>query len=103
MQSVQKIAQGFQSLLTDKKKEKLAGYMQKLGFSDIASSFYELQPESGKRVSKAKGRRERGWGRRLAVDTLEFHPGNRNIESAFTYMDLLDFNQLKYVMAWLTA
>ena len=59
MQSVQKIAQGFQSLLTDKQKEKLAGYMQKLGFSDIASSFYELQPESGKRVSKAKGRMER--------------------------------------------
>lgn len=59
MQSVQKTTQGFQSLLTDKKKEKLAGYMQKLGFSDIASSFYELQPESGKRVSKAEGRKER--------------------------------------------
>ena len=51
MESVQKIAQGFQSLLTDKDKKKLAGYMQKLGFDDVAGSFYELQSESGKRVN----------------------------------------------------
>ena len=51
MESVQKIAQGFQSLLTDKDKKKLAGYIQKLGFDDVAGSFYELQPETGKRVN----------------------------------------------------
>ena len=65
MQSVQKIAQGFQSLLTDKEKKRLAGCMQKLGFNDIAGSFYELQPESGKRVSRGKNatKAERGGGR----------------------------------------
>ena len=51
MESVQKIAQGFQSLLTDKDKKKLAGYIQKLGFDDVAAMFYDLQPESGKRVN----------------------------------------------------
>lgn len=51
MDSVQKIAQGFQSLLTDKDKKKLAGYIQKLGFDDVAAMFYDLQPESGKRVN----------------------------------------------------
>lgn len=51
MESVQKIAQGFQSLLTDKDKKKLAGYMQKLGFHDVATTFHDLQPESGKRVN----------------------------------------------------
>ena len=50
MDSVQKIAQGFQSLLTDKDKKRLAGYIQKLGFDDLAAMFYDLQPESGKRV-----------------------------------------------------
>ncbi|XP_020629551.1 probable ATP-dependent RNA helicase DDX60 [Orbicella faveolata] len=50
MDSVQKIAQGFQSLLTDKDKKKLAGYIQKLGFDDVAAMFYDLQPESGKRA-----------------------------------------------------
>ena len=62
MQSVQKIAQGFQSLLTDKEKKRLAGCMQKLGFNDIAGSFYELQPESGKRVSGKMLRRRSGEG-----------------------------------------
>ena len=51
MESVQKIAQDFQSFLTDKDKKKLAGYMQKLGFDDVAATFYNLQPESGKRVN----------------------------------------------------
>lgn len=64
VQSVQKIAQGFSSLLTEKKKKKLAECMQKLGFNDIAGSFYELQPESGKRVSSAKNATKEvaGWG-----------------------------------------
>ena len=52
MESVQKLAQGFQSLLTDRDKKKLAGYVQKLGFEDIAAMFYDLQPEGGKRVNK---------------------------------------------------
>lgn len=69
MQSVQKIAQGFQSLLTDRKKNKLAGCMQKLGFSDIAGSFYELQPESGERVSRAKNTVKEG--------AVLGHKGNR--------------------------
>ena len=51
MESVQKLVQGFQSLLTDKDKKKLAGYVQKLGFDDIAATFYDLQPESGKGVN----------------------------------------------------
>lgn len=62
VQSVQKIAQGFSSLLTEKKKKKLAECMQKLGFNDIAGSFYELQPESGKRVSSVKKCYEGGSG-----------------------------------------
>lgn len=64
VQSVQKIAQGFSSLLTEKKKKKLAECMQKLGFNDIAGSFYELQPESGKRVSSVKNATKEvaGWG-----------------------------------------
>ena len=51
MESVQKIAQGFQSLLTDKEKKKVAGYIQKLGFDDIAATFYDLPPERGERVN----------------------------------------------------
>ena len=51
MESVQKIAQGFQSLLTDKDKKKLAGYVQKLGFDDVAATFFDLQLESGKQVN----------------------------------------------------
>ena len=52
MESVQKITEGFESLLTDRKKKKLAGYMQKLGFEDISTTFYKLNPESGKKVDK---------------------------------------------------
>ncbi|KAK2572321.1 putative ATP-dependent RNA helicase DDX60 [Acropora cervicornis] len=48
MDSVQKISQSFQSLLTDKNKKRLAGYIQKLGFDDVAAMFWDLQPESGK-------------------------------------------------------
>ena len=51
MESVQKITEGFESLLTDKDKKKLAGYMQKLGFEDISTTFYQLNPESGRKVS----------------------------------------------------
>ena len=51
MDTVQKIAQGFQSLLTDKDKKKLAGYVQKLGFDDVAATFFDSQPESGKQVN----------------------------------------------------
>ena len=51
MESVQKIAQGFQSLLTDKERKKVAGYIQKLGFDDIAATFYDLPPESGEMVN----------------------------------------------------
>ena len=51
MDSVQKIAQGFQTLLADKDKKRLAGYIQKLGFDDVAAMFYDLQPESGKLVN----------------------------------------------------
>ena len=51
MDSVQKISQGFQSLLTDKNKKRLAGYIQKLGFDDVAAMFWDLQPESGKLVN----------------------------------------------------
>ena len=51
MESVQKMAQDFQSLLTDKDKKKLAGFMRKLGFDDVAASFYDLPAEeSGKKV-----------------------------------------------------
>ena len=52
VESVQKIYQGFQSFLKDKDKKKLAEYMQKLGFDDVAATFYDLQPESGKGVLK---------------------------------------------------
>ena len=51
MESVQKIVQGFQSLLTDRDKKKLAGYVQKLGLDDLAATFYDLQPQSGKGVN----------------------------------------------------
>lgn len=48
MDSVQKISQSFQSLLTNKNKKRLAGYIQKLGFEDVAAMFWDLQPEMGK-------------------------------------------------------
>ena len=50
MESVQKITEGFESLLTDRNKKKLAGYMQKLGFEDISAMFYKLNPETGRKV-----------------------------------------------------
>ena len=51
MESVQKISQSFQSLLKDKDKKRLAGFIQKLGFDDVAAMFWDLQPESGKLVN----------------------------------------------------
>ena len=51
MESVQKITEGFEILLTDKDKKKMAGYMQKLGFEDIAATFYKLNPETDRKVS----------------------------------------------------
>mgnify|MGYP000397503041 CR=1 FL=1 len=51
MDSVQKISQSFQSLLTEKNKKRLAGYIQKLGFDDVAAMFWDLQPEMGKMVN----------------------------------------------------
>ena len=51
MESVQKIFQSFQSLLKDKDKKRLAGFIQKLGFDDVAAMFWDLQPESGKQVN----------------------------------------------------
>lgn len=51
MESVQKIMYGFESLLTDKEKKKLAGYMQKLGFDDISTMFCDLTPKAGKMVN----------------------------------------------------
>lgn len=51
MEGVQKIAQDFKGLLKDKDKKKLAGYIQKLGFEDVAAMFYDLQPESGQGVN----------------------------------------------------
>ena len=52
MESVQKITEEFEVLLTDKDKKKMAGYMQKLGFEDIAAMFYKLNPETDRKVSK---------------------------------------------------
>ena len=50
MESAQKIAVGFESLLTDRNKKKLAGYMQKLGFEDITAMFYSLKSETDRKV-----------------------------------------------------
>lgn len=50
MENVQKMAQDFQSLLTDKDKKKLAGFMGKLGFDDIAAALYEMPEGSEKKV-----------------------------------------------------
>lgn len=52
MESVQKITEEFEVLLTDKDKKKMAGYMQKLGFEDIAAMFYKLNRETDRKVSK---------------------------------------------------
>lgn len=51
MESVQKVTEGFEILLTNKDKKKMAGYMQKLGFEDIAARFYKLNPETDRKVS----------------------------------------------------
>ena len=55
MESVQKITEGFNSLLTDKDRKKIAGYMQKLGFDNISATFYDLNPETGKKVNRSFG------------------------------------------------
>ena len=52
VESVQKIYEGSQSLLKDKDKKRLAEYLQKLGFDDVAAMFYDLQPDTGKGVLK---------------------------------------------------
>ena len=52
MESVHKITEGFETLLSDKDKKKMAGYMQKLGFEDIAAMFYKLNPETDRKVSE---------------------------------------------------
>ena len=51
MESVQKMAQDLQSLLTDKNKKKLARMMQKLGFDDVVPLFYALHPERETKVN----------------------------------------------------
>ena len=50
LKSVQKMAEDFHSLLTDKEKKKLAGFMRKLGFDDIAATLYDLPEESERKV-----------------------------------------------------
>ena len=50
LKSVQKMAEDFHSLLTDKDKKKLAGFMRKLGFDDIAATLYDLPEESERKV-----------------------------------------------------
>ena len=50
LKSVQKMAEDFHSLLTDKDKKKLSGFMRKLGFDDIAATLYDLPEESERKV-----------------------------------------------------
>ena len=50
LKSVQKMVEDFHSLLTDKDKKKLAGFMRKLGFDDIAATLYDLPEESERKV-----------------------------------------------------
>lgn len=52
MKTTQEIAYKLQSLLTTKDKKKLAGYMQELGFQDIAATFSGSHSESKERVIK---------------------------------------------------
>ncbi|KAM7443056.1 putative ATP-dependent RNA helicase ddx60 [Porites harrisoni] len=52
MESVRKITEEFEVFLTDKDKKKMAGYMQKLGFEDIAAMFYKLNPETDRKAGK---------------------------------------------------
>ncbi|XP_068713439.1 probable ATP-dependent RNA helicase DDX60 isoform X2 [Montipora foliosa] len=46
MECVRKMYCQFSSHLTNKDKKKLAGYMQKLGFDDIAVIFYDFKPDT---------------------------------------------------------
>ena len=50
LESVRKMAEDFHSLLTDKDEKKLAGFMRKLGFDDIAATLYDLPEESKRKV-----------------------------------------------------
>ena len=50
LESVQKMAEDFHSLLTDKDKKKLAGFTRKLGFDDIAATLNDLPEESERKV-----------------------------------------------------
>ncbi|XP_078360877.1 putative ATP-dependent RNA helicase DDX60 [Oculina patagonica] len=52
METTQEIAQKLQSFLTAKDKKTLAGYMQKLGFQDIAAVFSDSHSESKERDGK---------------------------------------------------
>ncbi|PFX17719.1 putative ATP-dependent RNA helicase DDX60 [Stylophora pistillata] len=52
MESVQKMAYGYQDLLTVEYKKKLSGFMQKLGFSDIASMFYHRAEERERKTKE---------------------------------------------------
>ena len=45
MECVQKIVNGFNAVVTEKDKKKLAVFMQKLGFDDISATFYDLSLE----------------------------------------------------------
>ena len=53
MESVHTIADEFGNSLSDKEKRKLARYVEKLGFTDIASTFCPVNPESGSKVRKS--------------------------------------------------
>ncbi|XP_027035542.1 probable ATP-dependent RNA helicase DDX60 [Pocillopora damicornis] len=52
LKSVQKMAEDFHSLLTVKEKKKLAGFMRKLGFDDIAATLYDLPEESERKAQQ---------------------------------------------------
>lgn len=45
MECVQKIVHGFNTVVTEKDKKKLAVFTQKLGFDDISATFYDLSQE----------------------------------------------------------
>ncbi|XP_022789735.1 probable ATP-dependent RNA helicase DDX60 [Stylophora pistillata] len=52
MESVQEMANGYKDLLTVEYKKKLSGFMQKLGFSDIASMFYDRAEERERKTKE---------------------------------------------------
>ncbi|CAH3109022.1 unnamed protein product, partial [Pocillopora meandrina] len=52
LESVQKMAEDFHSLLTDKDKKKLAGFTRKLGFDDIAATLNDLPEESERKAQQ---------------------------------------------------